>query len=645
MSKPVADGLKWGPELKKSVFLSYSRLDRDRVTPIAHALEAVGYDVWWDSLLVGGSAFSREIEQAIERADAVVALWSKSSINSDWVRDEAGHGRDSGKLVPALLDDCLPPLGFRQYHAVDLTRWRGARDDPAFVALSEAIAKPRRSTVAPSVAPRSRISRRAAIAGGGTLAIAATAGGVAWRAGLFSTGIEGNSVAVLPFANISGDAAQSYFSAGLSEEIRATLSRDTRLRVMAPASTARFADDALTPVQLAARLGVASILTGSVRRGADVVRVVANLVEGKTGFTIWSQSFDHTLDDVLAIESEIAATVASALAERVGSKPTNVPRATGSKNTVAYDAYLRGRDLYARITDAAAAQAALAQFDTAIAADPRFAAAHAARARTLYIVASQFGDASTLRTTYREALVAANRAVALAPDLPDAQSTLAYILFQGLLRVADAREHYRRSRAIGGGDASILGRFAIYAAATGDVAGARDAMGRAIVIDPFNPMIHRVAGYVAYARRDFPGAIAALQKALSLNPALLDAHAWIGDAKVALRDFAGARAAYRAEPHELLRLTGLAIVDHASGNASAARQSFAALVSRFGDSSTYQQAQFLAQSGDRVAALDRLEHAATVPDVGLMYARSDPFLDPLRKEPCFKRLLSSLGFL
>jgi len=596
-------------------------------------------------MLVGGAAFSREIELAIERADAVVALWSKTSITSDWVRDEAGQARDTGKLIPALLDDCLPPLGFRQYHAVDLIRWRGSGKDPGFVALSDAIARPRRSPVNLAAPTRAPVSRRAAFIGGGAFAVAAAAGGIAWQGGLFSPTIEGNSIAVLPFANISGDAQQSYFSAGLSEEVRATLSRDARLRVMAPASIARFADDGLTPVQLAARLGVASILSGSVRRGTDIVRVVANLVEGKRGFTIWSQSFDHSLGDVLAIESEIAATVAKALAERVGSKKTPVQRVSASANAVAYDAYLRGRDLYSRITDAAAAQAALKQFDIAIAADPQFAAAYAARARTLYIVASQFGAPSTLRATYGEALAAADQATKLAPDLPDAQSTLAYILFQGLLRVGDARDYYRRSRATGSGDASILGRFAIYAAATGDTAGARDAMDRALLIDPFNPLIHRVAGYVAYARRDYPRAIDALRQSLVLNPQLLDAHAWTGDAKFALRDLAGARASYRAEPHELLRLTGLAIVEQVEGNRDIARQYLATLVTRFGDSSTYQQAQILAQSGDVAGALARLEHAASVPDVGLMYGRSDPLLDPLRKEARFQRLLSSLGFV
>jgi len=634
-----------GQGLKKSVFLSYARSDRERVGPLANALEASGFQVWWDSMLVGGAAFSREIEQAIERADAVVVLWSKSSIASDWVRDEAGQARDTGKLIPALLDDCLPPLGFRQYHAVNLVRWAGDRADPGFAALSDAIGNPGRSPVHAPAHVRSAVSRRAAMIGGGAFAVAAAAGGVAWQTGLFSPKIEGNSVAVLPFANISGDAQQSYFSAGLSEEVRATLSRDARLRVMAPASIAHFADDGLTPVQLAARLGVASILSGSVRRGNGIVRVVANLVEGKKGFTIWSQSFDHSLDDVLAIESQIASTVANALAERVGTKEAPVHRANGSANTAAYDAYLRGRDLYSRITDEAGAEAALKQFDVAIAADPRFAAAYAARARTLYVLGSQFGAPSTLRTTYREALAAADRAAMLAPDLPDAQSTLGYILFQGLLRIAEARDHFQRSRAVGGGDATILARFAIYAAATGDAAGARDAMDRALVIDPFNPMIHRVAGYVAYARRDYPSAIDALQQALALNSNLLDAHAWTGDAKFALRDLAGARASYRAEPHELLRLTGLAIVEHAEGNRDVARQHLATLVSRFGDSSTYQQAQVLAQSGDVGGALARLEHAASVPDVGLMYARADPFLDPLRKEPRFRHLLNALGFV
>ena len=107
-----------------SIFLSYARTDARKAVRVANALEAAGHSVWWDKQLNPGERFSAEIDRALKSADAIVALWSKASIESAWVQDEAGVGRDSGRLVPALLDQVAPPLGFRQYHAVDLSRGR-----------------------------------------------------------------------------------------------------------------------------------------------------------------------------------------------------------------------------------------------------------------------------------------------------------------------------------------------------------------------------------------------------------------------------------------------------------------------------------------------------------------------------------------
>ncbi|HEU4810231.1 MAG TPA: TIR domain-containing protein [Sphingomicrobium sp.] len=107
-----------------SIFLSYARVDIRKAERVANALEAAGHSVWWDRQLNPGERFSAEIDRALKGADIIVALWSKASIESAWVQDEAGVGRDTARLVPALLDQVAPPLGFRQYHAVDLSRGR-----------------------------------------------------------------------------------------------------------------------------------------------------------------------------------------------------------------------------------------------------------------------------------------------------------------------------------------------------------------------------------------------------------------------------------------------------------------------------------------------------------------------------------------
>ena len=121
------------------IFVSYARLDRERVRPIVAALEARGRRVWWDSHLAGGSAYAREIEDALRAADAIVVVWSQASVHSDWVRDEATVGLELSRLVPIRLDDAPTPLGFGQFHTIDLAHWNGADDAPEISQLLRAI--------------------------------------------------------------------------------------------------------------------------------------------------------------------------------------------------------------------------------------------------------------------------------------------------------------------------------------------------------------------------------------------------------------------------------------------------------------------------------------------------------------------------
>jgi tetratricopeptide (TPR) repeat protein len=147
-----------------SIFLSYAREDFAKAQRIAKCLEAVGHSVWWDRQLQPGERFSAEIDKALKGADAVVALWSKASIDSPWVQDEAAVGRDSGRLVPALLEPVTPPLGFRQYHAADLSRKRlDARStQPLVKAVEDRLSGKRTETTAAAAAPL--LSRRGMIA-------------------------------------------------------------------------------------------------------------------------------------------------------------------------------------------------------------------------------------------------------------------------------------------------------------------------------------------------------------------------------------------------------------------------------------------------------------------------------------------------
>jgi len=643
-----------GIEGRATVFLSYARADQAAARKLADALEESGLSVWWDTLIEGGAAFAKTIEASLERCDAVVVIWSPTSVVSDWVLDEAARGRELRKLVPVTLDGTLPPLGFRQYHSVDVSGWHGRSDAPEIVAIARGVAavagRAAPQPAPPRVAP-SKLSRRGLLIGGAGGLIAA--GLYAWQRGLFATRwqLNDNSVAVLPFKNLSGDPNQEYFSDGLSEELRATLARNLKLQVMAQASAAKFrarSDDAVT---IASKLAVAYLLDGTVRRSGDVVRITADLIDGKSGFSRWSQTFDRSMHDIFAVQSEIATTVAAALAATmapdeqpgVGSADA-LAAAGGTRSVEAYDAYLRGRALYELSADETSERSALAQFDAAIAADPNFAPAHAARARSLTAIANQYGKVGQFEQLYAAAIDSAQRAIAVAPDLADAYSTLGFTLFQGRLDARAARVPFERSRELGAGEATVLARYAQFSARTGRDQEAVESMQRALVLDRLNPLIHRAAGAVEYAARRYADSIRPVREGLAMNPRMSRAHAAIGDALLMLGRYGEALAEYKVEPSGDFGLTGVAIVERKRGNAKSARAAFDALVASEGDRVLYQQAQVLAQWGEPDAALERLQRARQIGDSGLIYARNDPLLDPLRGRPEFRRLLQSLGF-
>jgi TolB-like protein len=556
----------------------------------------------------------------------------------------------------------MPPLGFRQYLAVDLLGWRGDSDVPEIASIVRGVeavmGRPRtthtatgtlhtpRSTQAPPVSRRTML-----LATAGTV-LAGTAGLFAWRSRRVGQrgASSGNSVAVLPFKNLSGDASQAYFSDGLSEELRSTLARNLNLRVMAQASSATFRDRTEDAVTIASTLGVAYLLDGTVRRSGDLARITADLIDGATGFSRWSQSFDRSMRDIFAVQSEIARTVASALAAEMVHDPAALAGSAGelaaqggTQSAAAYDAYLRGRDLYNLSTDEASERAALAQFDAAIAADPNFAPAHAARARSLIAIANQYGQVGQLAEYHEAAIASAQRAIEIAPGLAEAYSTLGFTLFQGRLDARGAREPFDRSRVLGAGESTVLARFAQFCARTGRKQEAAAAMQHALLLDKLNPLIHRAAASIEYAARNYAASIPPGRQALAMNPKLSRAHAAIGDAQLMLGRLDEARAEYQAEPASVFGLAGLAIVEHRLGRKTAAREAYAQLM-KDGDRVLYQQAQVLAQWGQLDTAIERLQGALKVGDSGLIYLRNDPLLDPLRDDSRFAQLLASIGF-
>lgn len=633
-----------------NVFVSYSREDRGKVLPIIQALEKAGLTVWWDGLLEAGTVFLQTTEQALDKADIVFVVWTKTSVHSNWVRDEATSGRETGRLVPITIDGSLPPLGFRQFQVADLSEWRENPDAPEFHNVIQSIwsmlnqqSSPQRFSATPvKSAP---LTRRNALIGGGAAIVVAGSGIFAWQSGwIGEVSAADHSIAVVPFANLSGDPEQNYFSEGLSEELRTALSRNKLLRVAAPTSSSNFRDLDVDAMTIAAKLSVAFVLRGSVRREGDTLRIVTELINGKDATVRWAESFDRKLQEVFALQSEIADTVATALASEMTKEMGDAQQELGgTSNMAAFDAYLKGKALFKLSAGEASDRAALARLDAATAADPKFAAAYALRSKLLIIIANFTNQSAELRQLYDRAIASAQRAISIEPKLAEGHSALGYALYNGQLDLQAAQAPFDKSRDLGAGDADILGNFALYSAFSGRPEAAREAITHSERLDPLNPNVFRSSAFVAYAARDYSSTIRLMKKALSLNPTLSVAHASIGNALLLLGNTKEAEAEYQSEPVRVFSLTGLAIARHKSGSVAEAKTTFDELVEEYGDNSLYQHAEILAQWGEIDGAIGKLEQAWEAKDAGMLLAKTDPFLDPLRANQRFIDLLSTSG--
>ncbi|HEY6661970.1 MAG TPA: TIR domain-containing protein, partial [Sphingomicrobium sp.] len=262
------------------IFVSYARTDEPQAKRVAEALRSQGYAVWRDDELPAHRAYADVIEERLKAAKAVVVLWSADAAKSQWVRAEAEAGRTAGTLVQATLDGTVPPLPFNQIQCADLRNYDG--DGTAGWRKVEA-------------------------------SIAALAGAARTRKAESAGARRSGSICVLPFANMSGDAEQEYFSDGISEDITTDLSKISALEVTARNTAFQFKGQSVDVCEVARRLGVQHVLEGSVRKAGNRVRISAQLVDGRTGGHVWADRYDRDLTDIFAIQDEISKAIVGAL--------------------------------------------------------------------------------------------------------------------------------------------------------------------------------------------------------------------------------------------------------------------------------------------------------------------------------------------
>jgi adenylate cyclase len=297
------------------VFVSYARTDEACAERVAERLRSHGYGVWRDDELPAHRAYSEVIEERLKSAKAVVVLWSADAVKSQWVRAEADAARAAGTMVQAAVDGSIPPMPFNQIQCADLNAWTGDCEAPGWRKLMGSVA-------ALAGDPRARPES-----------------GRGQKRGQCS-------ICILPFANMSGDTEQEYFSDGISEDITTDLSKVSALAVTARNTAFTFKGHSVDVCEVARKLGVSHVLEGSVRKAGGRVRITAQLIDGATGDHVWAERYDRELEDIFAIQDELSKAIVNALKLKLLPEEKKAMEQRGTTSAEAYNLYLLARQYW-----------------------------------------------------------------------------------------------------------------------------------------------------------------------------------------------------------------------------------------------------------------------------------------------------------
>ena len=368
--------------MSDDIFISYARSTADHARRVAEALRGLGYGVWRDDELPAHRSYAEVIEERLTGAKAVVVIWSAEAVRSEWVRSEANRAREDHKLVQLSVDGARLPMPFDQIQCADLVGWTGEAEAQNWKKVVESIADL-------TGGPRGPATKSAAAKPKVT-------------------------VCVLPFANISGEAEQEYFSDGISEDIITDLSKVSALEVTARNTAFTFKGKAVEVPQVAKQLSVSHVLEGSVRKSGARVRITAQLIDGATGNHLWAERYDRDLTDIFALQDEISEAIVSALKLKLLPQERRAIEKRGTSSGEAYDLYLMARQYREAGNSVARNHETIIRLcERALKIDPSYAQAWALMANSQQSLVLSFGVAGDGGTA------AAERALALDPDLAE----------------------------------------------------------------------------------------------------------------------------------------------------------------------------------------------------------------------------------
>jgi TolB-like protein/Flp pilus assembly protein TadD len=448
------------------------------------------------------------------------------------------------------------------------------------------------------------------------------------------------SIAVLPLLNESGDPGDEYFSDGLSEELIAALAQIKGLKVIGRSSSFRFKDKKEDSKAIGEKLGVSTLLEGTVRKQGDQVRIVAELVKAADGSELWSQTFDRELKDIFAVQAEIAEAVATSLELTVLGTQDKPAKNAATKSVEAHNAYLQGHFYFERgnLEDY---RKSVGFFEQATRLDPDYALAYAERSEAWVWI----GDLSSEKQ--KEAWTAAGndaeKAVAIDPDLAEAHAALGWVRFFIEWRFAEGLAELRRAQQLSPWNPTandLMARVVVY---LGQFQAAEKLGQQAVELDPLAYQARTSLARILFTEGKLDEAEASARKAAELQPAAAGNHRWQvfvalqrGDGEAALREA-------QLEPNEGYRRFELALAHYARGERRAADEALAELIAKDRDLLAYQIAEVYAWRGETDKAFEWLQVSLDNHDTGTLSLFINPFMRGLRHDARYKSLLTKIG--